>query len=462
MKTSNSTSDPLPSSLPSELETQRLQHAVQLLLESNQAKDEQFRQLMERVGQMSGASALPLTMGVATPVSMHSRPRMGMTPFGTRFGAADGVSGVRRPLFVPPPVVRVAPPAPTVAPPSQGYPVDPSLSAGNTMTPTASRDPPPPKVDAPSKFKGTMGERDKADEWWLLVLNWLRIAGKNQPEDMLVLMIGSVLAGEAHTWYTVLQQTAMAQQIPLTVQYVSDVFLSTYVGGTTRMMKQLELSSLTYGEGRCVDVVSTQTEFERLASSLYPGASLEPQADELLATAFADIYKRGDFKLWEKAVEMNPVTLDEWKAAVQRAFIIRRTVVEGRKAIQRMASSMASAGSRGFSRPTQSSFAGARVQQMETYMTDEEDDDEEGKEGEPGVAAGQIQQMGTTNGKRGMTGARGRKWTPGPRLLSTPAERQKLMQKGKCFHCFKPGHRVAECPDVEKPARRPTAEELNL
>ena len=75
-------------------------------------------------------------------------------------------------------------------------------------------------------------------------------------------------------WFTNLQGFAEQEHVELTVQLVVNKFSENYVGGTVYMMKQLELNSLIYGKGKCVDVVSTQTEFDRLVSSLYPGASL--------------------------------------------------------------------------------------------------------------------------------------------------------------------------------------------
>jgi len=225
------------------------------------------------------------------------------------------------------------------------------------------------------------------------------------------------------------------------------------------MMRQQELTSLVYGKGKCVDVVSTQTEFERLASSLFPGASVNPQADQLLAMAFADVYKRGDFQLWEKAVEKGPVTLDQWKSAIQQAYLIRQTVTEGRKAVLRAASQLGLNPNRSF-HSTSSSSTG-RVNQMEGYSTDEDEDSLEGKEGvsEPGVPTEKLQQMRAA--KKGGTRPQDKKKAFRVKLLTTWPERQKLMKRGQCFHCFQTGHRLDECPDIAKPARRPTDAELN-
>jgi hypothetical protein len=224
----------------------------------------------------------------------------------------------------------------------------------------------------------------------------------------------------------------------LTVQDLSDEFLLRFAGGTTHMHRQQQLSSLVYGKGKCLDVISTQTEFERLSFSLFPGASLNPDANQLLAMAFAEIYKRGDFNLWEKAVEMRPVTLDDWKSAIQQAFIIRQTVVEGRKAIQRTST-------------TQSHSSVARIHQMDVDTTD---DGGERKEGEV-----EVNRMGG-NPMRKVTSIP--KSKEGRKRWFTWAQMQKFRKRGQCFHCYQLNHRASECPDKDKPAREPTEEELNL
>jgi hypothetical protein len=424
-----------------------LHQMVRELVELNKSKVEENHELMEVISQMRKASVPQPTMGITTPASLHSRLRTSATPFGSRF---DG-GGVRRPLFVRPPVV--------MAPPPSMAPVDTSLPSSGTSAPVIVKDPPPPKVNPPKPFKGTLAERDGAENWLGLAMNWLSIAGKGQPEDMRVLMFGTILESDAHTWFGMHRQSAALEGIEVTVQSLSDEFLSKYVGGTTHMMRQQELSSLVYGKGKCVDVVSTQTEFERLASSLFPGASLNPQADQLLAMAFAEVYKRGDFKLWEKAVEMGPTTLDEWKWAIQQAFIIRQTVIEGRKAVVRTTAQTTSISSRPFySNP---SSAPARVHQMDASATEDEEGSSHGMEGEAEVPVEGLQQMGPGKGKDEKKPS---KPTGSRRSVLTWPEKQKMMRKGQCFLCYKPNHRAADCPDKDKPglARRPTAEELNL
>ena len=310
------------------------------------------------------------------------------------------------------------------------------------------------------KFKGTLEERKTARSWLISVLKWIRITGKYQPEDMRVLMFSDRLELDAQIWFDIIEQRAKDKGQVMTLQLCADEFLTQYWSGTVHMVEQMELGSLIYGKGKCVDVVSTQTEFERLASSLYPGASLIPMADKLLAGMFADVYKKGDFRLWEKAVEMNPVTLDQWKAAVQRAFIIRQTVVEGRKALLRNATQITGSSGRHFHSSSSSGTANVHHVDVSSLLSDSE---EEGDDGEEVVPGEKLQQMGTA--KKGTaagprTGPKDKKRYI--KFLTTFAEREVMMRKGQCFHCYKAGHRAAECPDRSKPARRPTTEELNL
>jgi hypothetical protein len=243
-------------------------------------------------------------------------------------------------------------------------------------------------------------------------------------------------------------QEAEREGIQLTVQDVRKEFLLKYVGGTTYMMRQQQLSSLVYGKGKCLDVISTQTEFERLSSSLFPGASLNPYADQLLAMAFADVYKRGDFQLWEKAVEMGPVTLDEWKTAIQEASIIRQTVVEGRRAIQRTVTRS--------SAPSRFQSSALRVHQMDVGETHEEKERQEGEGEVPKEGSLSMNKVGGKNPTSNSKPKEGRKRFFSWVLL------QKFKKRGQCFHCYKIGHVSGDCPDSSLPGREPTEEEKNL
>jgi len=225
------------------------------LMESNRQNREETRAMRAEMESMKKASVLPLTMGVTTPMSLHSRFRTSATPFGSQFDAAvDG--GVRRPLFVPPPAVRAPPPSTVPEESETSMPT----STGTTTAPGPSfKDPPPPKVNPPKNFSGRLAERDGAETWLGLAMNWLTIAGKNQPESVRVLMFATLLESEAHTWFQTMQQVAAGDNAELTVRELASLFPIKYVGGTTYMMRQQELTSLVYGKGKCVDVVSTQT-----------------------------------------------------------------------------------------------------------------------------------------------------------------------------------------------------------
>jgi hypothetical protein len=403
------------------------------------ALQQMVRDLMGLVTKMQTVSVPPPTMGVTTPLSLLSRPRVSGTPYSSRFGAGE-VGGVRRALFVQPPVV--------VAPSVSEVPVETSVPLIVNQPPAdpvtvVSRRPPPPRVKEPKPYEGNLQERDRVEAWLGQALNWLRLAGVGQPEEVRVWMFGTLLIDDAHLWFDMVMKTVEVEGIiDFTVQDLSNEFLLKYAGGTTHMHRQQQLTSLVYGKGKCLDVISTQTEFERLASSLYPGASLNVFANELLAVTFADIYKRGDFQLWEKAMEMGPITLDEWKSAIQQASIIRQTVVEGRKALQRTNPTP--------NRSFQNSSAPARLHQMDAGDTEEEG---ERKEGEV-----EVNKMGG-NLKNGTSTSKSKE---GRKRWFTWRQMQKFIRRGQCFHCYKLNHRAQECPDKDKPAREPTEEELNL
>ena len=82
------------------------------------------------------------------------------------------------------------------------------------------------------------------------------------------------------------------------------------------------LKRLVYGQGECKDLSATDSEFDRLAEELYPGWETQEAARRLLAVRYADIIRRGDIVLWEKAMDLQPNTVNEWKAAAQTAYAI--------------------------------------------------------------------------------------------------------------------------------------------
>ena len=87
-------------------------------------------------------------------------------------------------------------------------------------------------------------------------------------------------------------------------------------------------------------------------------------------------------------MDMNPVTLNEWKAAVQKAYYTHQVVKEAKKAVLRNATQTTVTVSRPFH--SNASSAVARLQQVEASSVlfsdsdeEEEDEEEEVVPGEP-------------------------------------------------------------------------------
>ena len=276
-----------------------------------------------------------------------------------------------------------------------------------------------------------------------------------------------MLDGSALTWFMNLQTRAERESRELTLQQVFDAFVKTYEGGLSQRLGEQELNSLTYLKGRCKDLNATDNEFDRLAQELYPGAEESPAAVALLARCYSEIIRRGDEALWEKAMDAQPHTVDEWKAAVQNAY----TIMEAKAAATRY-----SRGRRDF-RPSFSSTSSSstnpsrgvsvRVNRMQGEAEGDQEESEawERREGEAEPHEEQLQQLhARKGGGRSKSTAKSsaetgqRRW--GAHLSYD--ERTQLMRAGKCWTCCQPGHMASACPKQGKDGypRKPTEEEL--
>ena len=64
--------------------------------------------------------------------------------------------------------------------------------------------------------------------------------------------------------------------------------------------------------------------FDALISQLYPDSWTHPTTSALLARTYEKIILKGDDELWQEAKRRGPVGIDEWKVAVQEAFVLLR------------------------------------------------------------------------------------------------------------------------------------------
>ena len=195
-------------------------------------------------------------------------------------------------------------------------------------------------------------------------------------------------------------------------------------------------------------------------------------ATRLLASRYADIIKKGSISLWEKTLDSSPTSLEEWKAAAQSARSIMDT-----KAINRQVHSFPTRNNYHFS--SSSSLPSSSTTQSNSrasvHEMQHEDVRDEGiwqrQGGDPhSDSVEELQQINTRNGQ--FRAAKMGIWLGLRRSLEfgshlKPHIRAQLKKNGgKCFWCYRRGHRAPDCPDSAKykdlkNRRQPTEAELN-
>jgi hypothetical protein len=323
------------------------------------------------------------------------------------------------------------------------------------------------KAPEPKKFKGTEGERLGAREWLRSADDYLSLVASDLPPAQQLMLFGLLLEGTAQTWF---QSHREREGEGFDLERAYQAFLQQYTGGLTTSLLQAELDGLQYGRGeRAIkDLTALNARFDALISQLYPDSWTHPTTSALLARAYEKIILKGDDELWQEAKRRGPVGIDEWKVAVQEAFVLLRELrARGNpRADSSRYASGAGGGSRGFSqRSTPSSGAGhqpAASARVNGLQAEEGEEGETWERGEGESEAESLQQLGTgaKKGAQASSSHTGRKENRGRPL--SDAERTQLRAAGRCFQCFQQGHvaRDESCPGRGKPRRKPTGEEL--
>lgn len=389
---------------------------------------------------------LPPAHTASTPLSRSSVPHVPQIE-----QRQPPSSAVRSLSFRPPPTAPLAPSNSTT-----------SFSGGGI-----DHSPPPSsiprsrnlKVNVPEKFGGTSQERATADLWLQSVVFWMKLTAEGESDSTLIMMFGNVLKNTALKWFTNFTKRAEREGRHLTLQDYFDAFVRTYEGGLAQKMAEQKLNALVYGKGECKDLTATENEFDRLAQELYPGAEESPAATSLLARIYSDAIRKGDEELWEKAMDAQPSTLDEWKAAVQNAYI----VIETKKAHHRSArgdrqESRGSYYSRpspfsGTSSSSSATHRGDHTVQVKKAQVEEDGLDQQGSEGEEEVQKADV----SSTFRPALNSTRQRL---GSHL--TFKARERLKELDKCWNCMQKGHRAFDCVHKGKSGypRKPTAEDL--
>ena len=341
----------------------------------------------------------------------------------------------------------------------------------------------PLKGKEPDKFGGTEQERVSARRWLRTARNWLKLAARGEEEETMVDMFATLLKGAASDWFYHLQETAERKGVELTLQTVFDEFVLKYEGGVSRVLLQQELDNLVYRKGPCRDIYAADAEFDRLVGMLYPNFEEDSQAMPLLAKVYSDIFRQGDLALWTEAVKMRPETVDEWKAAIQRAHTIQQIVASANRPAGRGGSSWtrpssfppSSVSSSSPSCSGSSRVAAASVNEMQGRAVSNGEKGEtytwERQEGEPDalMQPEHLQQVSTRTAR----GPRAPSTAGGAAQGSTEVrrrygnhltfeERVGLLNAGRCWNCCEKGHLAAKCPSLDKPGypRKPRADQL--
>jgi hypothetical protein len=400
---------------------------------------------MQRLLQPSG-TPLPLAHTASTPLSRSSIPHV---PSIERHQPPS--SAVRSLSFRPPPTAPLAPSDPTAS--FSGVGIDHSSPSSSTPRPRSL------KVNVPEKFGGTSQERATADLWLQSVVFWMRLTAEGESDSTLIMMFGNVLKNTALKWFTNFTKRAEREGRQLTLQDYFDAFVRTYEGGLAQKMAEQKLNALVYGKGECKDLTAMENEFDRLAQELYPGAEESPAATSLLARIYSDAIRRGDEELWEKAMDAQPSTLDEWKAAVQNAYIVIETKkahhrsARGDRQETRVSYYSRSSPSSGTSSSSFVARRGDHTVQVKKAGVEEDSSDQQELEDEE-----EVQKVDVSSTSRPAFNSTRERL--GSHL--TFKARERLKELDKCWNCLQKGHRAFDCVHKGKPGypRKPTAEDL--
>lgn len=399
----------------------------------------------ERMSLVAPAPHTPMT----TPTGPPQTPPPRSTPLPTIPESAQSPAS-RRALFVEGPPVPAPGPAASAA---SNAAETLSPIQGTTSSLLGAMDAPSPLllqilVNAKPTFSGkTTADKGDARGFLRSVNRWMQASLKHESDAARVEVFRSMLLGPAGKWFEGLQTSHEMSGSTLTLQQAFDAFIKTYEGTVSHKMAEAQLNNLVYGRGECKDLISLDSEFDRLAQMCYPGAESSNPANLLLANIYSAILQRGDPQLWEKAMDAQPRTLEEWKAAAQNAWAI----------LQKLNASWGGSGGRSNFKHASTPFypatgltprATATVKLQQVQHTETKSD-----------SAGETLDEGLTEEELAEANAK-KAVRYGSHL--TQEQRVSLMRLGKCWNCLQKGHIAKVCPQAGKNGypRKPKAEDL--
>jgi hypothetical protein len=319
------------------------------------------------------------------------------------------------------------------------------------------------KIPSPGRFSGKdEKEKDNCENWCKQMTNYLNglFRGITDAHAERMQIVLGLLDQPASDWmngvYREEENMSWEQLQPAFLEYIQG-------GRDRRALWKEKMEALAYGRGKCKDLLQFDHEFETLRIKLYPSSSANADMNQRSADDYGAAIRRGDPQLYIECVRLlgrdyEHARLSDWKKVAQQAVTIRNLTREMRASHD--------TGARGgyIYRPPQTSHQAGRTSLQHVHA------EESGKEEENEVGGLPPQAEEPTAAVQGVNTARqplsdtGSSQDEGGIRLS-PEVRRRLMAQGKCFSCYRRGHRardVNECPNKGKRATRlPTKEELN-
>jgi hypothetical protein len=211
-----------------------------------------------------------------------------------------------------PPVARVRPAQRSLHFGPATVPAQPGGSSAVAAVPTAAAAAPIKGLPKPDKFAGAdVRERASARIWVQSICNWMELSVPDRSDADQVRVFATFLSGDALRWFEQQRAQYAAQQQPLTLATVVDLFIRRMQADDALAALTAEFFNLTlWVSTDCSsDLHATEAAFDSRAMVLYPGAAFKVEEDSMLAGMYGQVIQRGDRGLWEDALRHSPRTL---------------------------------------------------------------------------------------------------------------------------------------------------------
>jgi hypothetical protein len=237
-------------------------------------------------------------------------------------------------------------------------------------------------------------------------------------------------------------------------------FIEYLEGPQARTLLRTELDGLRLGKGNCKDLISLNSEFDRIRIRLFPNSNTIRDVDSYCGEEYGKVILRSDKYLWNDVMKMGlSNSLDEWKTKTATAWAARQSYIAVTRSSGDNNSSYRNNNS------TERNGFGNRNNNNNTpnrsgITTHNMDVDERETLGErPEDQADNRVSVQSTSANRPRP-PRGWRDTNNKHISFTDTELSALSKNRRCFICYSKDHR-GFCPNFDnRPRRKPNAEEL--